>query len=266
MGIAFVTKRTTLQRATLEADARVEHLTAVHVGTAVTSPSFSPDGRSIVFEDGFSVWKTAVDGSEARTVSPPDARWTCPAWAPDSSAIVVTRRVRPGSWVLSHVELATGRTTDLLSPGPWRSTPCGAYLDAGHLLLTQRDPATHSVGIFMAGVDGLNVVPFVFLHGCNVTSPRPDPTGTQVLVAASCIDPYDDGAWAVPVAGGAPRHVLTGHVAVPVWTPGGAILFGYIALGATQDRPSLWVAAADGSEPTTVLGLPGTWNSWPAAG
>lgn len=60
-------------------------------GSAPRRPSISPDGRSIVYMHGDSVWRIGVDGSGLTRLSSASATATWPTWSPDGSQIALVQ-------------------------------------------------------------------------------------------------------------------------------------------------------------------------------
>jgi TolB protein len=67
--------------------------------TRAHNPSWSPDSRRIVFDDGYDIDVVNADGSGLRSLISTSARETDPAWSPDGRQIAF---VRGGSiWLMN---------------------------------------------------------------------------------------------------------------------------------------------------------------------
>jgi hypothetical protein len=227
---------------------------------SVSDLSFSPDGRALLWQSGWTVWLAAADGSNPTQLNPSDQPWTCPSWSPEGRGLLVVRKLGTARWVLSRV--TAGAVTDLTPPAPFRRAACAEYLDAGHILLQAHDPATNTLAVYEADRDGTGRHLFAALPGCAVILAGVSPDHTKVLLNAGCDDMYRNGAYSVPITGGRPKLIVTGHLGAPAWASDSRhILFGYIAFGQPLNQPSLWVAAIDGGGAHALLRNP--WASWP---
>jgi Tol biopolymer transport system component len=229
-----------------------------------TSPVVSPDGNFFLASAVGSSSRAFVGRldamADARQISPDDETWECMSWSIDSKAIVVTRRTEPGPWMQSQYEVATGALTNLL-PGEYKAgdAPCGHYLNDFTLLVTSRSRTNGSAMIFSQRIGSEARTEFLAIPDCNVIYPQQRPGTREVAVIAGCENVYDDGLWLTADDGSPPRHVLTGYVAAPTWSPDGTwILFGWAP--SRRVAPELWIAMADGSAAKKVADA---WTSWP---
>jgi dipeptidyl aminopeptidase/acylaminoacyl peptidase len=78
--------------------------------TAGTSPSWSPDGRSLAFTLGASVYRIAADGT-GMTIVVNDAGWNAsPTWAPDGGRIAYVRGVNENAEIWTANADGTGHS------------------------------------------------------------------------------------------------------------------------------------------------------------
>jgi hypothetical protein len=87
-------------------------------GTTLTHPSFSPDGRLIVFvtnQDGDDdIWLVEVDGSNPRPLTVNDANDTSPSFSPDGTRILyASDELTPGFSEIYELNLETNDTIRL---------------------------------------------------------------------------------------------------------------------------------------------------------
>jgi Tol biopolymer transport system component len=234
----------------------------IRTGPGEESLSFSPDGRRLVFQEGRTVWIAAADGSDSRSLTPAGQQWIAPSWSPDSTSLLVTRRLGPGQWALARVSVDSRVVADLTSPVPFRLSPNAAYLDRDHLLIVAPD-ANRVPQVLITSSDATGGRLFATAQGCGFVLPQVSPDGRTVLLDATCDTPGMDGLWVVPSSGGVPHKVVSGHVGAPTWGPDSrSILFGYVRIGQPDDSPELWLTALNGKGARQLLG---TWASWPAA-
>jgi len=262
--IAFVFNSQSVGLTQLSANGAVGNIGVVHdSANDIEFLAYSPDGSHLVYQDGSTVWTSLSDGSQGRPISAAAQAWQCPAWSPDAKSLVVLRRLRPGAWVLSRYDLATGATTDLTAPVPLRASGCPVFLNSTTLLVAEPNPTTHDTQLYSMAADGGALRAYAAISGCSTGTPSVD--GQKVLVATSCDDPYRDGLWLLAGDGGAPQQIFTGHVGAPAWTADGTdVLFGYQPLGQPTATTVLWAGSITGRTARPLTGLGAATVSWPS--
>ena len=119
-----------------------------------TDPSFSPDGKSIVFESDRSgsqqLYLMNDDGRGQRRISFGGGAYASPEWGPDGQWIVFTRRGPEGRRV--GIIRPDGSGERLLTSGPTDEGPSWAA-SSREILFQRSDAAAHS-GLYRMTVDG----------------------------------------------------------------------------------------------------------------
>lgn len=148
-----------------------------------TNPAWSPDGKTIVFKKGPSLYAANADGSNVNTlVATPEASTKAfyvigfPAWSPDGKQLAFVR-------------------TNLMS------------MDRGGVVQIADADGTGARTLAAAGYnEGI--------------SPSWSPDGKQIVFAGARDQRY--GIWTVPSSGGAPKLLIEGlSYAMPSWRPSG---------------------------------------------
>ncbi len=125
-----------------------------------TSPSWSPDGRRMVFvsdRDGNpNLWMMNADGSEQRPLSLPGSYNTSPDWSADGFQIVYQSRGENGRFAIWKVDLLSG-AIERLSGGAWDDEEPSFSPDGRMIVFTstRRGPKL----LFVMSEDGDGAVP-----------------------------------------------------------------------------------------------------------
>lgn len=199
-------------------------------GSNVGDPNFSPDGSSVVFENGGDLWIMDGDGGNPRLLM---ADGASPSWSPDGSTIAFSRAGSPGIWTLV---LAQANPTQITTSGrdpEW--SPVGdriAFFGQGTIDLVDPDgqnrvtivPGTGGTGLawspdgstlvlsrtdlggtdlWVVDSDGQNLDRFTNSNAGQFVSTEPyfEPTGTRVLFTRVDNQTGDRALWLVDADG-----------------------------------------------------------------
>lgn len=202
---------------------RVEFHLLPAVSTGPLDPSWSPDGRLIVFAMRGDIWTVPRDGGEAVALTEGPAYHSEPVFSPDGSKVALTMMDRDGSLDIGIVE--SGRVRRLTSDPEvdfspeWSGDGESLYFvtrRAGNLDIYRLDLAS--------GVES----PVVATRR-NDFQPVVSPDGGK-LAYISAVDGRSGsgGIWVMPLPDGEPvlvHYEETSYRAKPVWSADGASLF-----------------------------------------
>jgi len=199
------------------------------------SPSWSPDGRSIVFSDHDlgvhgSVDVIGVDGSGAHQLFAAPLGWAYPAWSPDGRWIAFTEWLGyPGIYVVR----SDGHGLHKL-PGPGQATRPSWSPDSKRLAYTEGG------GVRIIGLDGSGRRHLTR----SGYSPAWSPDGRQVALA------YGDHGkiWVVSADGRRARQLTRGSTydTVPAWSSDGKQI-AFVRSATFTGGGRLYVMDADGA-------------------
>jgi TolB protein len=118
-----------------------------------TSPSYSPDGRQIVFESDRSgdqqLYVMNADGTDPHRISFGPTRYGSPAWSPDGDLIAFTRI---GATLNIGVMTPEGRDEKILTNGWQDEAP--SWAPSGQTLLFQRTDQAGRSKLLSVAADG----------------------------------------------------------------------------------------------------------------
>lgn len=217
-----------------------------------TSPTWSPDGRTLCYADFKNLWLVPAEGGEATRLTAADAVDRNPVWSPDGKYIIFSsfRDRTPALWCLRISDgwlhrLTTG-TGDEGEPSFSRSGQWLAYSTTNdNPDIVVLDRATGLRTEISGATDELD--------------PAVAPDGTVVAFVSNRRGGYD--LWLQPLRHGSatgPPHRLTDHrgsVAVPAFSSNGRWLAYHRVLDGQRD---VWIAPITG-------GVPQRFTEHPAA-
>lgn len=222
------------------------------------SPSFSPDGESIVYghEDAgrYNIRIMRADRSSQRELtSGPEVDYE-PRWSPDGSTIAFLRRVQEARYTMmlkpaaGNAGSAERAVTTISVRGSFDWMP-----DHSALLVSDRAAPSSPLSIFLIELaDGrrrqITAPPAGSLGD---SSPRASPDGKEVAFIRAAESAVHD-VWISPVAGGTGRRLtrVAGRVEGLVWHPREPSILA--SLQPAGELRSLWRVPLDGSAPARV--------------
>ena len=224
-------------------------------------PAWSPDGRTICYQDNNDLWLVPAEGGKARHLTTDDPADADPIWSPDGRHIYFDSlreegysiwRMKVGGGGLQRVTLGTGAER---KPSLSKDGRCLAYCTTGRETCSFVDRKTGERTVFSSGTatsqptfapDGQSLV-FTALKDANtnlwrtrlrdgklVGDPEPltehrgycaNPTFSPdgKWVAYHRVSDGQRDVWVIPAAGGAPVNFTENHASdeQPEWSPDG---------------------------------------------
>lgn len=214
-----------------------------------TSPSFSPDGRTLVVvradgdyesagPDSTSLWTLSIDGTEPRMLTEGQMD-DHPAWSPDGSTIAFSRyspSAAGDSMQITTVPAGGGDVRPLV-PNDGSDDVAPAWSPDGRTLAfirAERQPDRSSTTtVWIADADGSNARQVAAVPDAHSLDWHPD--GNQLLVSSFAAE--DGGVALVAVDSGEVRQIAE-HATFAAWTPDGNGIYHFTKDGAPQ--PSWW--------------------------
>jgi len=221
----------------------------------ITSPSWSPDGKGIVFaldpsgageiSDIFQV--SLDDGTTVPLVAGP-AEEDGGVISPDGKSLVFISDVGAAEFEIYKRDLETGAVTRLTDYPDRDSSPQWSP-DGDRIAFRRR--SDEGSDIWTMDPDGTNLVRLTD-NGADNYDPRWSPDGTRIAFTTNLAGNYDIG---LMNADGSEQHLVTTHPAddeYPTWSSDGRIMaFHSTRHGGT----SLWLMRTDGTEQSELTGL-----------
>lgn len=219
-----------------------------------TSPSLSPDGKSMVFtwdgpaRENFDLYVVHSPGEPPRRLTTSPAADLSPAWSPDGRTIAFLRGSEPVKCSLILLDLATGKETKLRELRVWyaRYTRNLSWTADGKWLVFLENGSTgHSVPRLLSPQTG-EIRPLMAAPAkAEYLQPAISPDGRSLAYLVD--DLQSQHIWVQPLSAdyspvGEPRMIAPGKF--PAWLPHGDLLFQSWQGG----RPRVWHMPATGGE------------------
>jgi hypothetical protein len=174
----------------------------------VSSPDWSPDGRSLVFERFGWIHRIDADGTDERRLT----RGRSPAWSPGGRRIAFVSD-RAGTDDLYAVRAAGGSLVQLTSGAGNETDP--AWSPNGRRLAYATDE-TGAAELALLDLASGKTAPLT-ANGAFASTPGWSPDGRRLAYVSS--SDGVDAIWSVAATGGAPRRVALGPAERPRWRP-----------------------------------------------
>ncbi|MEW6757298.1 MAG: protein kinase [Acidobacteriota bacterium] len=211
-------------------------------------PSWSPDGRTLCYEDHNDLWLLPSEGGPARALTRDDPPDTFPRWAPDGRHIYFTS-LREGTSAIWRVEPESARLERItLGAGPEAASSLSR--DGRRLAYSTSINRGALVLVDLATGERTSVRP-----GREAYEPDLSPDGAALVFTGNRGGRFD--LWRVPLTGGRPggepeRLTETkGSCSHPTFSPDGK----WIAYHRLEEgERDVWLMPAGGGEPSRVKG------------
>ncbi len=233
----------------------------------LSMPDASPDQDRLAVRaegaDGFGLLVLDRDGQVVQTLQSGSTPFSCPAWAPDGSAVLALVDARDDEARGLHVFGLDGsiRRVEL----PFAAVGCADWVGPDRLVVSDvvRDEGGDA-GLWLVDLDGSDAEPLYQPEDCTSLLGGVDPGGTRAVLTMGCEDPLHSGLWIVDLATGDAQHLVTGKVAVPDWSPDGRWLaLGFANLGEdTSTDLGIWLVRDDGRQLRELAGPAASFPVW----
>lgn len=181
-----------------------ERIRVSNAGRRNANPTFSPDGRSLVwFGDAggtYDLWMAPVDGGPAVALTSLPGQEVRPYFFPDGKRIVFGRIAKEDEIAVATLDLGTKEVRTITPPhfGEGRPSPDGKWV----VCSGDREGGDNH-GIWIVPADGSSAPRRLTERGYR---PLFSPSGREVIYLTT--DPAACHVWALPVGGGSPRLLL----------------------------------------------------------
>ena len=219
------------------------------------SPTWSPDGREIVYASGrfvesMSLWRISVSGSgkpERLPVAGEGAR--LPTISRRANRLAYTKRSRDTNiWRLPLRESGSGAAAATRLISSTRADYNPQYSPDGKRIAFESS-RTGTYGIWLSDADGSNAAPLFLKEGAHSGTPRWSPDGRRIAFDSNPEGHQD--IYVISARGGNPIRLTTHPVggAMPSWSQDGEwVYFGSRRSG----RGEVWKVSVGGGEPIQV--------------
>ena len=190
-----------------------------------------------------------------------DAPAACPAWDDRGDRFLLLDDVGdPGARSFHLVE--PGRGLEQLDL-PFESVGCGDFVAGDRLVVAESAGEPDEDGaVWTVGIDGSDPERVYTAEGCNPQVGGVDPAGERVAIAQTCADVVSSGVLVIDLASGDATRVVSGHAALPTWSPFGRwLVFGLIPLG-QREPVGVWIAREDGTGLRQAVEGPVSFPGW----
>ncbi|HEV2747068.1 MAG TPA: CehA/McbA family metallohydrolase [Allosphingosinicella sp.] len=184
------------------------------------SPTFSPDGKSLIYSMAGSLWRQEIGSDQAFELTHSAGYDHQPDWSPDGRSVVFVR-YQDDAMEIWRLNLADGRETQLTVGGA-----------------VNVEPRHSPDGRTLAFVSTKGTGHFV-LHKAAILAARLGVAGAVVPDRKSGVKRYYYSAW--------------DHAISPSWTPDGKRIVFVSNRDKAYGSGGIWSVAADGSEPPRLL-------------
>lgn len=169
------------------------------------SPTWSPDGKELAFDDGTNLYVAGLDGT-ARQLAPGLA----PAWSPDGGSIAYVRFTADGRTDVFVLELSSGRVARLTNGPSLDVAPAWSPTGEQLVFVSDRDGVR---SLYTMNRDGSAQA--ALTRGPDDTEPAWSPDGRQIVFVR------DAQIWVIESDGTNPRQLTTGNGSreSPAWQP-----------------------------------------------
>ena len=269
-------RRPVLEQITVPPSYYFREMYLPQVTTGPGSVAWSPDGRSLVYSMGGSLWRQLVGSTEAVQLTDGPGYDHQPDWSPDGSTVVYSS-YRNDAVELRLLDLTSGRDRPLVANGAVnvepRWSPDGssiafvstAFEGRWHVFVVPADGQQAPVRLT---TDHDSRLPrYYYNKWDHFISPTWSPDGRELILISNAGRIWGSGGfWRMPAAaGGQPRlihHEETTWKGRPDWSRDGKRVVYSSYLGRQWNQ--LWLMTADGGDPfqLTYGGFDATNPRW----
>ncbi len=226
------------------------------------SPTWTPDGREIVYTSGWlvesmSLWKVSVSGSgEPERLAVAGERVSLPAISGRANRLAYTKESGDTNiWRLPLRESGSGAAAATRLISSTREDYNPQYSPAGKRIAFSSS-RTGTYGIWLSDADGSNAAPLFVKEGAHSGTPRWSPDGRRIAFDSNPEGQQD--IYVISARGGNPIRLTTHPAddAVPSWSQDGEWM--YFA-SRRSGRFEVWKVSVGGGEAIQVTQDGGFW-------